>query len=248
MIELKNSAEIEKMRKSAAVVARVLKKLKEAGQPGVTTAKLDEIARGILKKEGARAAFLGYRDFPAAACVSINYEVVHGIPSQKRKLKEGDIVSVDFGVELNGYYGDAALTFGVGKVSGTASRLMEVTRSALHCGIKMAGPGNRLGDISSAVQAHVEKNGFSVVRDFVGHGIGRQLHEDPMVPNFGKPGTGPELRAGMVLAIEPMVNEKGHEIIVKDDEWTVETKDKGLSAHFEHDVAITENGPEILSK
>ena len=248
MVELKSGPEVEKIRKSAAIVARVLKKLKEAGQPGVTTARLDETARSILKNEGARAAFLGYRGFPAAACVSINHEVVHGIPSEKRKLKQGDIVSVDFGVELNGYYGDAALTFGVGKVSDTARRLMEVTESALHCGIKMAVPGKRLGDISAAVQVHVEERGFAVVRDFVGHGIGRQLHEDPMVPNFGKPGTGPELRPGMVLAIEPMVNEKGHEVIVKDDEWTVETKDKGLSAHFEHDVAITENGPDILSK
>ena len=248
MIELKSAEEIEKISKSAQIVAGVLRKLKESAKQGISTADFDAIAMEMLKKSGAKPAFLGYRGFPAATCVSVNSEVVHGIPSKKRKLNEGDIVSIDFGVELDGYFGDAALTIGIGKVSEKAAKLMKVTAEALEKGIDKAREGNKLGDLSAAVQGHVEKNGFSVVRDFVGHGIGKKMHEDPMVPNYGEAGKGPDLKAGMVLAIEPMVNEKGYEVVVEEDEWTVVTKDKGLSAHFEHTVAITKDGPVILSK
>jgi methionyl aminopeptidase len=201
----------------------------------------------MARKRGARPAFKGYRDYPFSLCVSVNEEVVHGFPSQ-RTLKSGDIVSLDFGVRFNGYYGDAALTVAVGTVSETASRLMKVTEESLYLGIEEARVGNRLGDISAAVQGHVEKAGFSVVRDFVGHGIGRNLHEDPQVPNFGKKGRGIVLKAGMVLAIEPMINEGTYKVAVLDDGWTVVTEDRKLSAHFEHSVAITESGPEILSR
>ncbi len=247
MIELKSKDEINRIEKSCKIVAEVLNRLKEMIKPGISTLELDAEARKIAALHKARPAFLGYRGYPAAICASVNCEVVHGIPSKKRLLKEGDIVSIDFGIECGGFYGDAAITVPVGAVSLVASKLMEATKHALADGIENARAGKKLYDISAAVQRRAEDYGFSVVRDFVGHGIGRNLHEDPLVPNFGKEGTGIDLKPGMVLAIEPMVNEKGFEVIVQGDEWTVVSADGGLSAHFEHTIAITENGPRILS-
>lgn len=248
MIELKSKEEITKIRKSCEIVKRVLDRLKEMIRPGLPTIKLDEEARRISKDYNAEPAFLNYRGFPASVCVSVNNEVVHGIPSEKKILKDGDIVSIDFGVLYNGYFGDSAITVPVGRISSVAIKLIDVTKNALYKGIEKAKSGYKLFDISYSVQDYAERNGFSVVRDFVGHGIGKKLHEEPMVPNFGNPGTGIELKNGMVLAIEPMVNEKRHEVCVLNDDWTVVTKDSGLSAHFEHTVAITENGPLILSE
>jgi len=204
------------------------------------------LAEEYIKRHGGIPAFKGYRGYPRSLCVSVNEEVVHGIPG-KRRLKEGDIVSLDLGVLMDGYYGDAAITVPVGKVSELAKKLIKVTEEALYRGIEMARPGNRLSDISHAIQTHVEKAGFSVVREFVGHGIGKQLHEEPQVPNFGPPNRGPRLEPGMVLAIEPMVNTGTWEVRILPNGWTVVTADGGLSAHFEHTVAITDNGPEILS-
>jgi len=246
-IELKTKEEIIKIRKSAQIVKKVLEKLKTIARAGIATLEFDLVAMEELKKYGAKPAFLGYQGFPKSVCISINNEVVHGIPSDKRILKNGDIVSIDFGVEYDGYFGDAALTVPVGKISNTAKKLIDVTEKALYEGIKNAKVGNKLYDISASIQEYVEKNGFSVVRDYVGHGIGKKLHEEPMVPNFGEKGTGPVLKEGMVFAIEPMVNEKGFEVKVLDNGWTVVTVDNGLSAHFEHTIAITKNGPEILS-
>jgi methionyl aminopeptidase len=246
-IELKTKEEIIKIRKSAQIVKKVLEKLKTIARAGIATLEFDLVAMEELKKYGAKPAFLGYQGFPKSVCISINNEVVHGIPSDKRILKDGDIVSIDFGVEYDGYFGDAALTVPVGKISNTAKKLIDVTEKALYEGIKNAKVGNKLYDISASIQEYVEKNGFSVVRDYVGHGIGKKLHEEPMVPNFGERGTGPVLKEGMVFAIEPMVNEKGFEVKVLDNGWTVVTVDNGLSAHFEHTIAITKNGPEILS-
>jgi methionyl aminopeptidase len=248
MIELKNEAEIQKIGTSCRMVAEVLRKLKEMVSPGIRTIELDEEAVKMTKKFGAKPAFLNYRGYPKSLCVSINEEVVHGIPSKTRRIQEGDIVSLDYGVLYDGYFGDAAITAAAGRVSELAGRLMATTEKALHAGIEMARPGKRLFDISAAVQKCAESGGFSVVRDFVGHGIGKKMHEDPMVPNYGKEGTGQELVPGMVLAIEPMVNEKSWEVVVLEDEWTVVTRDRGLSAHFEHTVAITKDGPVILSK
>jgi methionyl aminopeptidase len=247
MIELKNNEEIKKIAESGRMVAAVLKKLKEMAQPGLASQVLEDTARKMCKNFGARPAFLGYRGYSAAVCVSINSEVVHGFPSKKRIFREGDIVSLDFGVEYGGYYADAALTVAIGKVSRTARKLMEATEQSLYKGIEKATAGLRLYDISAAVQKHAESCGFSVVRDFVGHGVGRKLHEDPMVPNYGRAGTGLPLEKGMVLAIEPMINEKGYDVKVLDDDWTVVTADGGLSAHYEHTVAITESGPKILT-
>lgn len=247
MIELKSVEEINKIRKSCDIVKKVLNRLKEMAKVGLATIEFDKEARRITSAYGAKPAFLNYKGFPASVCISINNEVVHGIPSPNRILKDGDIISIDFGVFYNGYYGDAAITISVGNITDKSSKLIEVTRQALYNGIEKAKEGNKLFDISFAIQDYVEKNGFSVVRDFVGHGIGKKLHEEPMVPNYGKPGTGIELKNGMVLAIEPMVNEKGYEVLILEDNWTVVTKDNGLSAHFEHTVAITENGPLILS-
>jgi len=247
MIELRNSEEIKALAESGRVVGEVLKRIKEFVRPGITTKDIDDLAMKCVKETGARPAFLGYRGYPAAVCVSVNSEVIHGIPSRKRVIKDGDIVSVDFGAELNGFYGDAAISVAAGTASKTAQKLMRITEEALYRGIEMAVPGNRLSDISSAIQRHVEENGFSVVRDFVGHGIGKKLHEDPPVPNFGKPGQGPLLEKGMVLAIEPMVNEKGWQVVMLDDEWTVVTADSGLSAHYEHTIAVTEKAPLILT-
>jgi methionyl aminopeptidase len=237
---------IEGIRAAAQIVARVLREMGRAVRPGITTAELDRLAETIIRDCGARPAFKGYRGFPASICPSVNEEVVHGIPG-KRALKEGDIIGVDVGTELHGWYGDAARTFAVGAVSEEASRLMRVTEEALHLGLQQARAGNRVGDISNAVQVHVERNGFSVVRDLVGHGIGREMHEEPAIPNFGPPGKGPRLVAGQVLAIEPMVNIGGPAVVTRSDGWTVATKDGRWSAHFEHTVAVGPDGPEILS-
>ena len=251
-IELKSPAEIEKMKVAGRVVGEILEKLSDIMKPGVTTKDIDEFSEKYIRSLKMVPAFLGVKGmsypFPASACVSINDEVVHGIPNASRALKSGDIVSVDMGVIFEGYYGDAAKTYAVGSISDTASKLLKVTEMSLQKGIEKALPGNRLGDVSYAVQKTVEDAGFSVVRDFVGHGIGRALHEEPAIPNFGKPGTGIKLEAGMVLAIEPMVNVGRYEVVMLDDDWTVVTRDGSLSAHFEHTVAITENGNRILTK
>jgi methionyl aminopeptidase len=246
MIILKSPEEIQKMGESNAIVAEVLTGLREKVKPGTTTSELNAYAEAVAQKRGARPAFKGYGGFPFALCASVNSEVVHGFPSDK-PLQEGDIVSLDYGVCYNGYYGDSAITVAVGKISASAARLMEVTEEALYRGIEKAREGNRLGDISSAVQSCAEEAGFSVVRDYVGHGIGQDLHEDPPVPNFGVSGRGIKLRAGMVIAIEPMVNEGAYMVKVKPDGWTVVTEDGSLSAHFEHTIAVTEDGPVILS-
>lgn len=242
----RSKGEIEKIRAAAELVATTLRELEGAVRPGVTTAELDGLAERFIRGYGGRPAFLGYRGFPASICPSVNEEVVHGIPGP-RVLREGDIVGIDVGVELDGFYGDAARTFAVGTVSDEARRLMEVTRDALTEGIAQARPGNRVGDISNAVQRHVESHGYSVVRALVGHGIGRDMHEEPAVPNFGAPGRGLRLWSGLVLAIEPMVNAGGHEVVTRPDGWTVATKDGSLSAHFEHTVVVGPDGPEILS-
>lgn len=247
-IVYKSKAEIEKIRASSRLVAETLQRLSEAIQPGRTTIELDRLAESCVTKHGAVAAFKGYRGFPASVCVSINEEVVHGIPSSSRRLEEGDIVSLDFGVLKDGYYGDAALTVPVGDVSDEAQRLLRIARESLYNGIDQAKEGAHLGDISHAIQQHAEGAGYFVVRAFVGHGIGAHLHEAPQVPNFGPPGQGPTLRPGMVLAIEPMVNAGTHDVRTLDDKWTVVTADRSLSAHFEHTVAITNNGTEILTQ
>ncbi len=247
MIILKTREEVEKIRKSCLIVAEVLERLGEIVAPGVSTWDLNAISEEEAEKRGAVPAFKGYHGFPYALCTSINEEVVHGIPSKKRILREGDIVSVDFGVVVDGYYGDAAVTLPVGKISEEAERLCRVTREALDQAIAQAVVGNRLSDISHAVQSYVEKFGYSVVREFVGHGIGRNLHESPQIPNFGPPGRGVKLKPGMVFAIEPMINQGVPDIRILEDRWTAVTADGKLSAHFEHTVAVTENGPDILS-
>ena len=247
MIILKSRREIEKMKKSNALVAAILEELRKKIKPGVKTIELDRLSEEMALKKGARPAFKGYRGYPYSLCTSVNSEVVHGMPSE-RELKEGDIISLDFGILHGGYYGDAAVTVPVGQVTPAAKRLLAVTEEALYRGIAEARAGNRIGDISAAIQGHAEAAGFSVVRDLVGHGIGRSLHEDPQVPNYGTSGRGIELKAGMVFAIEPMVNEGTYRVDVLRDGWTVVTADGKLSAHFEHSVAITENGPVILSR
>lgn len=247
MVILKEPEEIEKMRASSLIVAEILNELRKAVKPGIKTKYLDQLAEDLSRKKKARPAFKGYMGYPYSLCTSVNEEVVHGLPSD-RVLVEGDIISLDFGVYYQGYYGDAAITVPVGNVSEKAAMLMQVTENGLYEAIKEAKAGNRLGDISFAVQSRVETAGYSVVRDFVGHGIGRRLHEDPQIPNFGVRGRGIELKAGMVLAIEPMVNEGTYQVKVMPDSWTVVTEDVKLSAHFEHSVAITENGPDILSR
>lgn len=251
MISLKSAREIEIMRRANVIVAEILKELKKKAAPGVTTLELDALAEELTYKKKARPAFKGYsmagRVYPRALCASINEEIVHGIPSD-RALREGDIVGLDFGVIYEGFYGDSAVTVGVGKVSEEAQRLMQVTEESLYKGIEQLREGNRLGDLSSVIQKTVEGAGFSVVRVFVGHGIGKKLHEEPPVPNYGDPDRGIRLREGMVLAIEPMVNVGGYEVEIKEDGWTAVTKDGSLAAHFEHSVAITKNGPYILSQ
>jgi methionyl aminopeptidase len=234
------------MRQGGRIVAETLQELARVIKPGLTTRQLDTIARRCIEKFQAEPAFLGYQGFPASICASLNEEVVHGIPGSRR-LKKGDIISIDVGARYKGYYADAAASFPVGEVPSLAKRLLEVTRESLYQGIAKAVPGNRLYDISAAIQAYVEAAGFSVVRTYVGHGIGSEMHEEPQVPNFGSPGRGPLLEPGMVLAIEPMVNVGGWEVETKDDQWTVVTKDGSLSAHFEHTVAILQDGPEILT-
>lgn len=248
MIICRSQEELETMHRAGMVVWGALTELRKMIRPGVTTIELDEFAEEYAKERGARPAFKGYHGYPRSLCTSINNEVVHGIPSAKRSVKEGDILSMDFGVELDSYFGDAALTVPVGKIDPSHERLLRVTREALERGIDMIRPGNRLTDISAAVQQHVEKNGFSVVREFVGHSIGTKMHEDLQLPNYGEPGHGPKLQKGMVLAIEPMVNIGNAEVRVLDDQWTAVTCDGSDSAHFEHTVAVTENGPWILTR
>jgi methionyl aminopeptidase len=246
MVILKSPSEIERIRQSNIIVAEILEILRQKVKPGTDTLKLDKISEELALDRNAKPAFKGYRGYPFSLCASVNQQVVHGFPS-KRPLEEGDILSMDFGISYQGYYGDAAITVPVGKVSSVAQRLMETTKDALLSGIERAAPGKRLSDISHAIQSRAEEAGFSVVRKFVGHGIGKALHEDPQVPNYGKPGMGIRLKPGMVIAIEPMVNAGGYEVKTLEDGWTTVTKDGSLSAHFEHTVAITEEGPVILS-
>lgn len=245
MIHLKSPEEVEIMDRANRIVHKVLQRVSSEVAPGVALRELDAVAESTTKSLGGKPAFKGYHGYPASICLSVNDEVVHGIPGE-RKLQEGDIVSVDFGVVLDGYYGDAACTLPVGQVNEGSRKLMEVTRESLLKGIERARVGERVSDVSHAVQTWAEGHGFSVVRDYVGHGIGRALHEEPQVPNFGTPGLGPKLRAGMVLAIEPMVNEGGPEVTVDPDGWTVRTRDGKRSAHFEYSVALTESGPRVL--
>jgi methionyl aminopeptidase len=251
MIQIKAPEEIEIMRRASMIVAEVLAELKAMVRPGITTEDLDRVAEELTRKKGAVPAFKGYevanRVFPASLCVSINDEVVHGIPSTSRVLRDGDIVGLDFGVSLEGYYGDAAATVPVGRVSDEAERLMSTTAAALQAGIEAARAGAHVGDISGAIQDVAEAGGYSLVREFVGHGIGRRLHEEPQVPNYRTGARGMRLKEGLVLAIEPMVNAGGPEVYVKDDGWTAATRDGRLSAHFEHSVAVTANGPYILT-
>ncbi len=246
MIVYKSEAEIEMMRKSSQIVARILSELKQMIRPGLETRELDLYAERRARELGAIPAFKGYRGYPASLCVSINEEIVHGIPSSRR-LKEGDIVSLDFGVVYEGFYGDAALTVPVGKVSEQALRLIEVAEKAFFSGLNELKAGNRLSDVSAAIQKEVEAAGFSVIRAFVGHGIGRSLHEEPQVPNFGLPGHGPKLKEGLTLAIEPMIAAGHWEVEILEDGWTAVTRDRSLSAHYEHTVALTDRGVEILT-
>jgi methionyl aminopeptidase len=247
LIILKSSDEIKKMAEACRIVAEVLDEIKNDIAPDITTKELDKYVESFIISKGARPAFKGYRGYPASVCTSVNEQVVHGIPSS-RKLKDGDIVSLDIGVHFRGFYGDAAVTLPVGNISDEAKRLLSVTEDALNRALEKAEPGMKLSDISFAVQDYAESNGFSVVRNFVGHGIGRELHEEPQIPNFGKPGEGPRLREGMTLAIEPMVNAGGWEVDILGDGWTAVTKDGSLSAHFEHTVALTKNGNHVLTK
>lgn len=247
-VTLKSETELEMMHRAGMIVWGALQELIRRVRPGVTTKELDAYAERYSAEKGARPAFKGYRGYPCALCTSINSEVVHGIPSAKRQVREGDILSMDFGVELGGYYADAAVTVPVGKVDPERERLLRVTREALEHAVDKMRPGNRLGDVSSAVQGWVEKNGFSIVREFVGHAIGTRMHEDLQVPNYGEAGKGPRLEPGLVLAIEPMVNFGAAAVRVLDDEWTAVTADGSDSAHFEHTVAVTKNGPWILTR
>lgn len=248
MIVLKSAAELEKMHRAGLIVWDVLNRLRQMVAPGMTTLDLETFAARRTSEFGARAAFKGYRGFPCTLCTSINNEVVHGIPSARRTLREGDVVSIDYGVELDGYYADAAVTIPVGQVAPEVERLLTATRDALDHAIAQMRPGNRLSDVGAAVQQTVEPLGFSVVREFVGHGIGTRMHEEPQLPNYGPPGKGPRLEPGLVLAIEPMVAAGRPEVRVLDDGWTAVTVDGSLAAHFEHTVAITENGPWILTR
>ncbi|MBY0469666.1 type I methionyl aminopeptidase [bacterium] len=247
MITLKSEREIDLMRKAGQAVALLLDEMEKMVRPGISTKELDKYAESRCKELGVIPVFKGYHGFPASVCISVNEQIVHGIPSSKKILKEGDIVGLDFGVSYEGWFGDSARTVPVGKINAVAQKLMDATKKSLHLGIEQCFEGNRVFDIGYAVQNYVESLGYSVVREFVGHGIGRALHEDPQVPNFGARGKGIPLKVGMVLAIEPMVNIGGPEVVVLDDGWTAVTKDKSLSAHFEHTVAITPAGPEILT-
>lgn len=247
-IVIKNNDEIQLMLEANQIVAETLTLLQKIVEPGITTWELDKLAEDMCFKRNATPAFKGYRGFPGSLCVSVNDEVVHGIPSHKKKLKKGDIISVDFGVRYKGFYGDSAITLPVGKIDNTSHKLMTVTDKSLELGIEQVLVGNRISDISRAIQNYIEKNNFSIVRQFVGHGIGSALHEGPEIPNFVQNDPSPRLKAGMVLAIEPMVNVGTYKVKVLKDGWTVVTADKKRSAHFEHSVAVTDDGPLVLSK
>lgn len=246
MIFIKNNQEIDLMRKAGKIVAETLLLVEEKVRPGITTAELDRIAEEFITKHGAKPSFKGLYGFPASLCISVNEQVVHGIPGGY-VLKDGDIISVDCGAKINGFHGDAARTFGVGNISEEANKLINVTKESFFKGIEYAKVGNRLTDISHGIQSYVEASGFSVVRDFVGHGIGRVVHEDPEVPNYGRPGRGPKLVEGMALAIEPMVNVGSYKVKTLSDDWTVVTSDGSLSAHYENTIVILPDGPEILT-
>ena len=248
MIICKSSVEIEKLRRSGRMVRQVLGEIRELVRPGITTLDLEKFVVKRLKELGTRPAFKGYRGYPCCLCASVNDEIIHGIPSDRRTLKEGDILSLDMGVVQDGYYGDSAITVPVGAISESAQRLLKVTEEALELALDKVRLGNRLGDVSATVQQYAEKNGYSVVRDFVGHGIGKAMHEEPQIPNYGQPGHGPVLKQGMVFAVEPMVNAGGPAVRVLDDNWTAVTADGRLSAHFEHMVAVTQNGPDVLTR
>ncbi|CAM4444338.1 type I methionyl aminopeptidase [Corallococcus exiguus] len=247
-VEIKSPDEIALMREAGRIVCEILDELEKAVAPGVSTWDLDALAEQLIAKKGARSAFKGYHGFPGVLCASVNQEVVHGIPNRKRRLVAGDLMKLDFGVVYRGFFGDSARTVPVGKVTPEAQALVDVTRQSLEKAIQAMQPGNRIGDIGHAVQNHVEARGFSVVRDFTGHGIGRKLHEPPQVPNYGQAGSGMKLRPGMVLAVEPMVNQGTPDVEVLEDEWTAVTVDGKLSAHFEHTILISERGPEVLTR
>jgi methionyl aminopeptidase len=248
MIDRKSPQAIARMREAGGILVEAMGLCREMAKPGVSTLEIDQEVDSLIRRAKAKPAFKGYRGFPATICASINEEVVHGIPAAHRRLKEGDIVGLDLGCIVDGYYADAAITVPIGEVTPEVQRLLDVTRESLDRAIARVRPGNRLGDVSAAVQHHVEAAGFGVVRAFVGHGIGRQLHEDPQIPNFGEPGKGPVLRPGMVLAIEPMVTLGHWGVRVLADRWTAVTEDGGWAAHFEHTVAVTESGPDILTR
>ena len=247
MIELKSAREIALMRRGGHILSEVVERLRTTVKPRMSTLEIDTDVEQFIRARGATPAFKGYRGFPATVCISINEEVVHGIPSAQRHVSEGDIVGLDLGCIVEGYYADCAFTLAVGEVPPRVQELLDVTRESLERGITECRPGRRLSDVSHAIQSHVERHGFSVVRAFVGHGIGRALHEEPQVPNFGDPGRGPQLRPGMVLAIEPMVTMGSCEVRILDDGWTAVTQDGSLAAHFEHTIAVTESGPEVLT-
>ena len=247
MIELKSAREIGLMRRAGHILADVVERLRGSVKAGMSTLQIDEDVEDFIRSQGARPAFKGYRGFPATVCISINEEVVHGIPAAHRRIEEGDIVGLDLGCIVEGYYADCAVTLPVGDVPSRVRELLDATRESLEAGIVECRPGRRLSDVSHAIQSHVERHGFSVVRAFVGHGIGRALHEEPQVPNFGDPGRGPQLKPGMVLAIEPMVTMGSWEVRILDDGWTAVTRDGSLAAHFEHTIAVTESGPEVLT-
>jgi len=247
MVSLKSQQDIEGLRKAGRKAAKILSELSKLVQPGISTADMNALAEKLIEKQMSRPAFKGYRGYPAVLCTSVNEEVVHGIPS-RRRLAEGDILSLDLGIIFNGYYGDVAVTLPVGKISEEDEKLIRVTREALDRAIEKSGPGSRIGDISSAIQEHAEAAGFSVVRKFVGHGIGKALHEDPQVPNFGCSGTGFRLKPGLVICFEPMVNAGTGEVEILSDGWTAVTADRKKSAHFEHMIAISDNGPEVLTR
>lgn len=247
MITIKSKSEIDKMRAAGKITGDALRLIEKHIRPGVSTLELDKIAYDFIKKQGATPSFLNYNGFPGSICASPNSWVIHGIPSKNIVLKEGDIISIDMGACMDGYHGDAARTFAVGKISDEAQKLIDVTKQSFFEGVKYAVHGGKLGDVSAAIQEYVEKHGYSIVRDFVGHGIGRNLHEDPSVPNFGRYGKGVKLAAGMTIAVEPMVNEGAYDVVVLDDDWTVETEDGSLSAHYENTILITRGECEILT-
>lgn len=247
MIYIKSPEEIRLMRPACKAVAKTLRKLRGIVRPGISTKDLDDFANKCLKEIGAKPGFLNYNGYPATLCVSVNEEIVHGIPSSSRILEEGDIVSMDMGAIINGFYGDAAITVPVGRISGGAAKLIEVTERSLEEGLSVVRAGIRLGDVSSAIGSYAREHGMSVIEEYTGHGVGRRLHEDPSIPNFGHPGTGPVLKAGMTLAIEPMLAIGDPDLIILEDGWTAVTEDGSYAAHFEHTVAVTENGCEILT-